>query len=292
MTVPPVTTAATASAPTVQPGEIPDLTAVIHSLTGVVLDASKAYLINSRLGPLLAVNGIATFADLTRRLRQGLDRRLAPAVIDAITTQETYFFRDRSPFDLLRFKVLPDTFDRIAARGGSGPSPLRIWSAACSTGQELYSIAMMLRDLLPDPSRWRIQLLGTDISDSAVARASYGLYNRTEIERGLSPQLRARWFQEEPAGWKIRDELRAMAAFRRINLLEPLAGMGRFDIILCRNVAIYFSAEDRRRLFEGLANQLNPGGVLMIGASESLIGVTRRFQRREYHGAVYYELTG
>ena len=119
MTVPPVTTAATASAPTVQPGEIPDLTAVIHSLTGVVLDASKAYLINSRLGPLLAVNGIATFADLTRRLRQGLDRRLATAVIDAITTQETYFFRDRSPFDLLRFKVLPDTFDRIAARASS-----------------------------------------------------------------------------------------------------------------------------------------------------------------------------
>jgi len=149
-----------------------------------------------------------------------------------------------------------------------------------------------LKDLLLDFDKWRIQFIGTDISDAAIHQASYGKYNKTEIERGLSESQKNKYFTYNDNSWRVKDEIRAMAIFRKQNLLESFIGVGKFDMILCRNVAIYFSLENRKILFNHIANQLNPGGALIIGASESLIGITDKFQRKEYHNSVFYELIG
>ena len=170
------------------------------------------------------------------------------------------------------------------------PSPIRIWSAACSTGQEVYSIAIVLKQLGLDTGKYNIKLLGTDISDAAVAQASYGAYNRFEIERGLSREILERYFVSNGEGWKPRDEIRAMATFKKLNLLRPFESLGKFDIVLCRNVAIYFSSEDRKKLYDRLANALDEGGSLIIGSSESLTGISNRFEPKRHLRTVFYQL--
>ena len=177
--------------------------------------------------------------------------KLARKIIEAITTNETSFFRDTSPFDLLRHKLIPDLIDRRSKNGAR--IPIRIWSAACSTGQEAYSTAIVLKELLGDLPRYDIRILGTDISNKVVAQASYGEYNRLELERGLPPETLARHFTASGDRWKIRDEIRAMATFRTMNLLEPFSFPHPFDIIFCRNVAIYFTESDKTRLFQNLS---------------------------------------
>jgi chemotaxis protein methyltransferase CheR len=170
------------------------------------------------------------------------------------------------------------------------PPSIRIWSAACSTGQEVYTIAIVLKELLGDLSRYNIRLLGTDISDQAVATASRGIYNRFEIERGLPNDKLSRYFTETNGSWKIRDELRAMATFKRQNLFEDFNSLGRFHIIFCRNVAIYFTEQDRVRLFERIARSLDPGGSLVIGSTETISGISQQFESKRYLRSIYYQL--
>ena len=273
----------------ITPEEITVIARYVHDLTGIVLDSSKAYLIESRLGPLLDEFGCSSYSELYQKAKNDFQKKIQNRIIDAITTNETFFFRDNSPFELLKHKILPDLIDRLEA--SPLPPRINIWSAACSTGQEVYSTAIILKELLNDWSRWNIHILGTDISDAAIAKASYGSYNRTEISRGLSPVLLNKYFtQQADNSWRIKDEIRAMAMFKRHNLLDSFAGLGKFDIIMCRNVAIYFSPENRKRIFNNIADQLNPHGVLIIGASESLLGITDRFERKEYMRSVFYEL--
>ncbi|MBW2008618.1 MAG: protein-glutamate O-methyltransferase CheR, partial [Deltaproteobacteria bacterium] len=199
------------------------------------------------------------------------------------------------PFDLLRHKIIPELVDRKTARSNISASvPMHIWSAACSTGQELYSIAIVIKDLMPEFERQKINLLprlvGSDISDSAIARASAGKYNRFEIERGLPKSILRKYFTPDADHWKVCDELRAMVSFRKQNLLTGLNGLGRFDVIFCRNVAIYFSVDDRKRLFENIASALHPEGYLIIGSTESLTGITDRFEPKRHLRSVYYQL--
>lgn len=262
--------------------------AYIHELCGIILDESKAYLIESRLAPLMQELGCKDYRELYFRAKHDLTRAIPNRIVDAITTNETSFFRDRSPFELLKYKLIPDHVDRITKAGS--PKTLSIWSAAASTGQEIYSIAITLSEILPDLPQWRTRLLGTDISDSAIAQASYGKYNRVEIERGLPPGQLQQYFNPQGTFWRIKDEIRAMASFQKLNLMDPFTGVGRFDLIFCRNVAIYFTPENRTKLFDRIANQLNPHGVLVIGSTESLLGVSSRYVRREYHNAVFYQL--
>ncbi len=177
--------------------------------------------------------------------------------------------------------------DRI--NGSIAPS-LNVWSAACSTGQEVYSTIITFMEMIPDLPRWRLRVLGTDISDAAIAQASYGAYNRVEISRGLSQNQLNKYFNPVENTWRIKDEIRSYAHFRKLNLLEPMNSVGKFDLIFCRNVAIYFNVEDRKTMFNQLANHLNPHGALLIGASESLIGISNRFVRREYLRSVFYQL--
>jgi chemotaxis protein methyltransferase CheR len=178
--------------------------------------------------------------------------------------------------------------DRVMSNGNGHMPSLRIWSAACSTGQELYSIAIILKELLGDITQYRINLVGTDISDRAIAQASYGKFNKTELSRGLNATQISKYFTDMGTHFKISDEIRYMASFKKINLLEPFTHMGKFDIILCRNVAIYFKAEAKKRLFERLASQLNPQGVLMIGSTESLFGITDIYERKQYLNSTFY----
>jgi chemotaxis protein methyltransferase CheR len=267
--------------------EIALLSRHIQSLSGISLDASKAYLFEARLAGLATDHGCSTYSDLYLRARS--DKALERKMVDAMTTNETSFFRDAAPFELLRNKILPDIVDRRSKRAGKGPIPLRIWSAACSYGQEVYSIATILRELLPDPKKYQPWVLGTDICDAAIARSSRGYYEKLEIERGLPRPTLEKHFVPSGEGWKIKEEIRALVAFRRLNLMEDFSSLGRFDVVFCRNVAIYFDERDRARLFERIAKVLEPDGALVIGATESLLGICPLFESRRYLRSVFYE---
>jgi len=273
----------------IQPDELAVVAKYVHEQTGIVLDKTKSYLVESRLGPLAEELSCRSYTELLTKARTDIRKTVQNRIIDAITTNETFFFRDNNPFELLRHKVFPDLFDKIMAPGNY-LKRLKIWSAACSTGQEVYSIAVILRELLSDVDTWNIRILRTDISDAAIAQASYGRYNRTEISRGLNPSQLSKYFNQDGNAYRIKDELRAMATFKKQNLLKPFIGMEKFDVILCRNVAIYFSPDSRKDIFERIANQLNPGGILIIGASESLMGISSRFTRKDYMRSVFYQL--
>ncbi len=262
----------------------------IHSLTGISLDDTKGYLVETRFAGLLRDTGSVGVAELLHKVKADATGALRRKVVDAITTGETSFFRDASPFELLQHKILPELIDRRRKALGAARVPIRIWSAACSTGQELYSTAIVLKELLGSFSGFDIRLLGTDISDKAVAAASRGYFNKLELERGMPPDKLARYFTAENGAWKVRDELRALATFRTMNLLEPLAFPVKHDIVFCRNVAIYFTEQDRSRLFTAVGRVLAPDGCLIIGSTESLTGLCPQFEARRYLRSVFYQL--
>lgn len=267
------------------------LASFIRSLSGIHLDDSKAYLIENRLGGLLAELGCATFSELYFKAKSDPTQALPRRIVDQITTGETSFFRDGSPFELLRHKILPELIDRkVRAANGRRDLNIRIWSAACSTGQEVYTIAIVLKELLGHREGCTLRLLGTDLSDRAVALASRGEFNRIEIERGLPADKLARYFLPTADGWKIRDEIRAMASFRKANLMEDQSGLGRFDIIFCRNVAIYFTEPDRAAVFHRIGKMLDTDGSLIIGSTESLVGLCPEYEAQRYLRTVFYRL--
>ena len=273
------------------PEEFSLISKYVYDISGISLEQSKTYLIETRIGPLLAEFGCASFKDLYQKAKTDTKKSVERKIIDAISTNETLFFRDTGPFDVLQHKVIPDLIDRRTARSsGILPTPIRIWSAASSTGQELYSIAIVLKELLPDMKKYNIRLFGTDISDAAVAKASYGKYNKFEIERGLSPEKLRKYFTLDGNSWKVKDEIRAMASFRKLNLMLPFAGLGKFDIVFCRNVAIYFAMEDRKKLFDKIAGVLEKDGYLIIGSTESLTGICPRFAPQRHVRSIYYQL--
>jgi chemotaxis protein methyltransferase CheR len=235
--------------------------------------------------------GVSSYQELYNRAISDRSRNLERKIIDAVTTNETLFFRDSSPFEMFKHKVMPDLIDKRSAQAsGLIPININIWSAACSTGQEIYSLAIILKELLPDPKKYNIKLLGTDISDEAVAKASYGKYNKFEVERGLDNDRRQRFFLPNGGAWKIRDDIRAMVVFQKRNLMEPFTGVGKFDVIFCRNVAIYFGIEDRKKLFDKIANVLAPDGYLIIGSTESLTGICPQFEPQRHLRSVFYQL--
>jgi chemotaxis protein methyltransferase CheR len=270
-----------------QPDEQKNLAQYVYSLCSITLDESKGYLIESRLASLVEDSGSVSYAALLAKAKADISRALERKIIDAITTNETSFFRDISPFDLLRHKLIPELIDR---RARAGAARIRIWSAACSTGQELYSIAIMLKELLGDTDRYGIRLFGTDISNDAVARASRGLFSPVEISRGLSEAQRAKYFAQVGGGWQIRDEIRGMASYQKLNLMADFSALGRFDVIFCRNVAIYFSDKDRITLFGRMERALEQGGCLVIGAMESLNGICPQFESKRHLRAVFYQV--
>ena len=270
-----------------QPEEHKSLAQYVYSLCAVTLDESKGYLIEGRLARLVEETQCGSYNGLLLRAKSDSSRSLERRIVDAITTNETLFFRDTAPFDLLRHKIIPELIDR---RTRTGAASIRIWSAACSTGQELYSIAILLKELLGDPDRYGVRLLGTDISDEVVAKASRGRFSPVEISRGLAEAQRTRYFVPVAGGWQIRDEIRAMASFKRLNLMTDFSALGRFDVIFCRNVAIYFTERDRAALFGKMERALERDGVMVIGAMESLNGICPQFESKRHLRSVFYQV--
>ncbi len=259
---------------------------MIFDLSGVVLDKSKSYLIEGRLAPIAKDAGCETFNELYFLVRQKKDRLLMEKVVDAITTHETLFFRDSSPFEALEHKVIPELLDQKLAKRDRR---IRIWSAACSTGQEPFSVGMILHKLLGDSKDWNISILGTDISSMAITKASLGIYSDHEMDRGMKPEMRRAYFDRVKDGWRIKEQIRAMVSFRKLNLLDPIKSLGTFDIVLCRNVAIYFSKEDRADLFRRIKEVLPPEGYLFTGSSEMLTDLGPEFRPQYHCGTMVYQ---
>ncbi|MDD2465853.1 MAG: protein-glutamate O-methyltransferase CheR [Desulfobulbus sp.] len=274
----------------ISPDEIKLITKYIHEISGIYLDESKKYLLETRLNSIAEEQGCSSYQDFYKKAKADATKSIERKIIDAISTNETLFFRDTGPFQLLQHKILPELIDARAPKSSMLKTNVKIWSAASSTGQELYSIAIVLQELLGDLSKYSIKLLGTDISDAAVAQASSGKYNKFEIERGLAREKLTKYFSPMGQTWKINDQLRAMVNFRKFNLMSPFMGIGKFDIVLCRNVAIYFTLEDRRKLFNKIADVLEPDGYLIIGSTESLTGVCPRFIPKRHLRSIFYQL--
>jgi len=271
----------------ITPEEVPVWSRYIKEICGIHLDHSKGYLLETRLAGLLSEAGAANFSELFFKARADASSKLRGKIIEAITTNETSFFRDNSPFELLRHKLIPDLIDRRNRNGAR--TPIRIWSAACSTGQEAYSTAIVVKELLGDLTRYDVRILGTDISNKVVAQASYGEYTRLEMERGLPPETLARHFTVSGDRWRVRDEIRSLAAFRTINLLEQFSFPHPFDIIFCRNVAIYFTETDKTRLFRNLVRCLAKDGSLIIGSTESISGLCPELEPKRHMRTVFYQ---
>lgn len=262
----------------------------VYSICSLALDSSKGSLIEGRLASLAEECGAKSYGHLVMKARADAAGTINRRIIDAITTGETSFFRDTAPFDALRHKILPERIDTRSRAKSS--APIRIWSAACSTGQEAYSIAIVLKELLGDPSSYNFQILGTDISEHAVRRASTGLYTDNEIDRGLAPNLRDRYFTRQGDGWQVHPGIRALASFRMANLARDFSNLGRFDVILCRNVAMYFNESDRADLFRRLTRAMEPGGCLFIGALESLSGIDLPLATERHIRSIVYRFKG
>ena len=247
------------------------LAGLLEARTGQQLTMSRRWRIETALSSLLRERGIATLDELITILAMGKEPALAGQVVEALLNNETYFFRDRAPFDLIARHALP-----VLAKKRESTRRIRIWSAGCSTGQEAYSLAMLFAE---DPGAWAgwtIDILATDVSSTAIDRARNGIYTQFEVQRGLGIQQTIRWFEECDGGWRTVEALRKPIRFQVHNLLEQPPHPGGFDITLCRNVLLYLNAEKRTLAFERIASAMGPDGWLMLGAGETVIGQTRK----------------
>ncbi len=263
---------------------------LVDDLCGIAWDGSKAYLIESRLGNLVTRHGCAGYADLARKTRARLIPGLVDEVVNAVTTNETLWFRDQSLFQALQHKLLPEKLDEKV--GSLHPKRLRMWSAACSTGQEPYSLAMTFAELVPDWDTWDVQIVGTDISPAALEHARRGWYGELEMSRGMDEIRLRKYFVRQENGWQVRPEILRMCRFRQHNLQQSFTGFSDLDFIFCRNVAIYFRADGRSRLFEKLSHALAPTGWLIVGAAESLTDLGPQWQPIMHCRACCYQPNG
>ena len=260
------------------------LRALLHQRSGLSLSEEKRYLAESRLGILCRRSGIDSLGALVQKLRYRADPALENAVVEAMTTNETLFFRDRSPFDLFRDVILPE---KLAANSAS--RSLRIWCAAVSTGQEAYSLAMILDEMAQRLAGWRIEILGTDISTEVLNRARQGIYSQFEVQRGLPIQMLLRYFRQDGDKWQVNERIRAMVDLKPHNLLEPNAHFGQFDVIFCRNVLIYFDVATKAKVMAALAQRLTRDGAFVLGAAETVIGITTTIVPDREHRGLYRE---
>ncbi len=269
--------------------EIEILVRYIDEISGIQLDQKKGYLLENRLQPLMLSYGTTTYMELHRKATSDSTGTVKSEIIDAITTKETLFFRDITPFDLMKNKIIPELLDR-RRQGNSSHIPIGIWSAACSTGQEVYSIGITLLEMLQDIQRCDIRILGTDISEQAVVRARMGKYNPFELKRGMPMNWLNKYFDRLGDEWHVKTEIRNLARFEKLDLMRPFSELGRFDLVFCRNVAIYFSRESRIQLYQKIARILRPDGALIVGGSESLRGLNTDFEPHRYKNGLFYKL--
>ncbi|AXK81175.1 protein-glutamate O-methyltransferase CheR [Pseudolabrys taiwanensis] len=247
---------------------------LLHERSGLVLPAEKQYLAESRLLPLARRHGLTSLGELIAKLREAqAEAPLVTEVVEAMTTNETFFFRDKIPFDHLRDTIMPSL---IAARAKE--KRIRIWCTAASSGQEPYSIAMTLKSMGAALAGFRIDILATDLSMEVLERARHGLYSQFEVQRGLPIHLLVKFFSKEGEMWQVAPELRGMVQFRPLNLLKDFSPLGMFDIVFCRNVLIYFDQDSKIGVFNRVAKQMSDDGFLVLGAAETVVGLTDAFK--------------
>ena len=247
------------------------LAGLLEARTGQQLTMSRRWRIETALSSLLRERSIGTIDELITILVMGKEPSLSQMVVEALLNNETYFFRDRAPFDLLQRHALPELAQRRAKT-----RRIRIWSAGCSTGQEVYSLAMLFAEEPAKWAGWTIDILGTDVSNSCVDRARAGAYSQFEVQRGLGISQMIKWFEECPDGWRAVEGLRKCVRFQVHNILEQPPHPGDFDIVLCRNVLLYLSPEKKTLAFERLSAGMAQDGWLMLGAGETVIGQTNK----------------
>jgi chemotaxis protein methyltransferase CheR len=246
---------------------------VLKQRSGLVLSDDKQYLVESRLLPIARKAGFVHLSELVAALQRGDRDVLMTRVVEAMTTNETFFFRDKTPYENFRFTVMPAL---LSAR--EVVRTIRIWCAAASTGQEPYSLAMALKEGQPDLSGWRIEIVATDLSSEVLEKARAGVYSQFEVQRGLPIQLLVKYFTKVGDMWQIAPEIRAMVKFRQLNLLADFSALGSFDLVFCRNVLIYFDQETKIDLLNRLARITAGDGYLVLGAAETVVGLTDRFR--------------
>lgn len=267
-----------------RPQSFDALSTMLRATSGLVVGPDKAYLLETRLAPVMKRHSVRDLDALASLIGHdgGASRALCDDVIDAMTTNESFFFRDDKPFTHFRAQALPAL---LAARPAT--SRLRIWSAAASSGQEAYSLAMILAECRAQLGGRSVEILGTDISREQLARAREALYTQFEVQRGLPMTLLVKHFRKEGTQWRLSDAIRAMASFREWNLLSDPASLGKFDIVFCRNVLIYFDQATKTRVLNSIAKQLAPDGLLYLGGAETVLGLATRFAAVQGERGVY-----
>jgi len=263
------------------PADMDFIAQLLKRRSGLIITSEKQYLLESRLTPVARERGLADVTAVIAKLRTG-DEALARTVVEAMTTNESFFFRDKTPFDQFEKVILPAMLKARAAT-----KRLRIWCAAASSGQEPYSLSMILKEKGAQLADWRIEIVGTDISTEILARATAGVYSQFEVQRGLPIQLLMKYFKKEGEQWRINDELRSSIQYRTFNLLDPFTGLGNFDIVYCRNVLIYFDEATKRGVLTRVAQLMPADGFLLLGAAETVVGVTDVFAPMESARGLY-----
>ena len=253
----------------------------VYAGSGIVLDAEKQYLLETRLAPILRERGLASLYELCEALRSAQSSPLHAQVVEAMTTNETYFFREPAHYDALRRTILPELMDLRA-----GTRKLSCWSAAASTGQEAYSLAMMLLEM--GMGGWNIDILGTDLSSRVLRQAESGRYSQLEVNRGLPAALLLKYFRRAGLEWELKEEVRRMVRFHPFDLRAGMQWLGPFDVVFCRNVLIYFDPRTKKRILEEIHGSLFRGGYLLVGATEAGLPAGDRFRRHTAGNAVVY----
>ena len=250
--------------------------------SGLSLDDQKQYLVEARLIPLVKTWGLTNISEIVMELRRD-NSVLGNAVTEAMTTNETSFFRDKVPFEEFKNLMLPQILaERFRRRH------IRIWVAASATGQEPYTIAMLLRESFPELASWKVEIIATDISPQVLERGRQGIYSQFEVQRGLPIHLLMKYFDEVQDGWQVKEELGRSISWRELNLLQDFSALGRFDVVFCRNVLIYFQVSTKKEILDRISTMLPSDGFLLMGAAETVIGITETFSRvKEYRAAVY-----
>lgn len=246
----------------------------VKNEAGIVLDAGKEYLVESRLTPIVRAEGLASIDALVQALRVSRKTELHRKVVEAMTTNETTFFRDVEPFELLRKELLPTLIQtrKLSRR-------LNIWYAASSTGQEPYSVSILIREHFPELLDWKIEQIGTDICRKALDRAKAGRYSQLEVNRGMPAQLLLRYFDKRGLEWELKESIRSMVDFREMNLNAPWPRLPQFDIVFVRNVMIYFDVPAKQKILSGIYDLLRPDGYMFLGAAETTLNLDERFVR-------------
>lgn len=255
---------------------------LVYQRSGLVLTKEKAYLLDSRLMPIARRWNLQGLEDLAAALRQRPDENLLADITDAMTTNESSFFRDQRPFDQFRQIVLPKL---IAARAAT--KRLRIWSAACSNGQEAYSLAMILDEESGKMPGWTVEIIGTDLCREVLEKAKQGIYTQFEVQRGLPIQMLVKHFTQIGDKWQISKAMQSKVKFQPFNLLESMTSLGQFDIVFCRNVLIYFDQPTKGRVLENIGRQMPADGVLYLGGAETVLGITQAFKPMEGQRGLY-----